>query len=115
VTTSGIAPLQSLYRVGGFSRLVGYAPNEITGQNYAVLLGGYSYEMRKLLGQEAMAGALIEYGNAWERRSDMRLSQAQLNGSLYLGIDSWLGPILFGIGAREGGEQNVFFEIGHRF
>jgi NTE family protein len=114
-TTSGIAPLQSVYRLGGFSRLSGYQPNELTGQNYGIVMGGYSYELGKLLGQEALVGALIEYGNAWERRSDMRLSQAQLNGSLYLGIDSWLGPILFGIGAREGGEQNVFFEIGHRF
>jgi NTE family protein len=114
-TTSGIAPLQSLYRLGGFSRLVGYQPNELTGQNYGVLLGGYSYELGKLLGQEAMAGALLEYGNAWERRSDMRLSAAELHGSLYLGFDSWLGPVLFGIGAREGGEQNVFLEIGHRF
>jgi len=114
-TTSGIAPIQSLYRLGGFSRLVGYQPNELTGQNYGLLLGGYSYEMGKLLGQEALAGVLLEYGNAWERRSDMSLSAAELHGSLYLGVDSWLGPILFGIGAREGGGHNVFLEIGHRF
>ena len=61
-----------------------------------------------------MAGVLLEYGNAWQRRSDMS-SASELNGSLYLGIDSWLGPILFGVGAREGGGQNVFMEIGHRF
>jgi len=115
VTTSGIAPLQSLYRLGGFSRLVGYAPNELSGQNYAVLLGGYSYELRKLLGQEALAGVLLEYGNAWDRRSNMDFDDAVLNGSVYLGIDSWLGPILFGIGAREGGHYNLFLEIGHRF
>jgi NTE family protein len=114
-TTSGIAPIQSIYRLGGFSRLVGYRANELTGQNYGVLLGGYSYEIGKLLGQEALAGVLLEYGNAWQRRSDMSLSAAELNGSLYLGIDSWLGPILFGIGGRESGAQNVFLEIGHRF
>jgi NTE family protein len=101
--------------MGGFSRLVGYQANELTGQNYGVLLGGYSYEIGKLLGQEALAGALIEYGNAWEQRSQMSLSDSQLHASLYLGIDSWLGPILFGIGAREGGDPNVFIEIGHRF
>ncbi len=115
VTTSGVAPLQSLYRVGGFSRLVGYAPNELSGQNYAVLLGGYSYEIRKLLGQEALAGVLLEYGNVWDRRSNMDFDDAVLNGSVYLGIDSWLGPILFGIGAREGGHLNLFLEVGHRF
>jgi NTE family protein len=115
VTTSGVAPLQSLYRLGGFSRLVGYQPNELTGQNYGVLLGGYSYEIGKLLGQEAMAGVLLEYGNAWNRRADMSLSGSNLNGSVYVGFDSWLGPILFGAGAREGGEHNLFLEVGHRF
>ena len=115
VTTSGIAPLQSLYRLGGFSRLVGYQPNELSGQNYGVLLGGYSYEIGKLLGQEAMAGVLLEYGNAWNRRADMSLSNSDLNGSVYVGFDSWLGPILFGAGAREGGERNLFLEVGHRF
>jgi NTE family protein len=114
-TVSGIAPLQSLYRLGGFSRLVGYQPNELTGQNYGMVIGGYSYEIGKLLGQEAMAGAMLEYGNAWERRSDMSLDASQLNGSLFLAFDSWIGPILLGTGAREGGEHTVFFEVGHRF
>jgi NTE family protein len=114
-TISGIAPLQSVYRLGGFSRLSGYQPNELTGQNYGLLLGGYSYEIGKLLGQEALAGAMLEYGNAWNRRTDMSLDSAQLNGSLFLAFDSWLGPILFGAGAREGGERVVFFEVGHRF
>jgi NTE family protein len=114
-TISGIAPLQSLYRLGGFSRLAGYQPNELTGQDYGLLLGGYSYELGKLLGQEATAGAMLEYGNAWQRRSDMSFDSLQLNGSVYLGFDSWLGPILFGAGAREGGQRTVFFEVGHRF
>jgi NTE family protein len=114
-TISGIAPLQSLYRLGGFSRLSGYQPNELTGQDYALVMAGYSYEIGKLLGQEATAGALLEYGNAWQRRSDMGWDSAQLNGSVYVGFDSWLGPILLGAGAREGGERTVFFEVGHRF
>ena len=78
-------------------------------------MGGYPYEIRKLLGQEAIAGVLLEYGNAWQRRSDMGMDSAQLNASFYLGLDSWLGPILFGIGGREGGERNLFLEVGHRF
>jgi NTE family protein len=114
-TISGVAPLQSLYRLGGFSRLSGYQPNELTGQNYGLLLGSYSYEIGKLLGQEAVAGGMIEYGNAWERRADMSLDSAQFNGSVFVGFDSWIGPILFGAGAREGGERTVFFEVGHRF
>ena len=110
-----MAPLQSLYRLGGYSRLVGFQRNELTGQHYAVLLAGYSYQFGKLLDQEALAGASLEYGNVWQERSDMDFDDAILNGSVYIGMDSWLGPILFGIGAREGGEFNMFLELGHRF
>jgi NTE family protein len=115
VTSSGLAPIQSLYRIGGFSRLVGYQPNELTGQHYAIVLTGYSYQIGKLLDQEALLGGNLEYGNAWQDRSDMDFGDAVLNGSVYIGMDSWLGPILFGIGAREGGEYNLFLEIGNRF
>ena len=115
VTTSGVAPIQSVYRVGGYTRLVGYELNEINGQNYAVLLGGYSYKIADVLNQDALLGGTLEYGNVWQDRSDMSFGSAVLNGSIYIGLNSWIGPILFGIGAREGGEKNLFFEVGHRF
>jgi len=114
-TTSGVAPIQSLFRLGGFSRLVGFQPNELTGQDYGIVMAGYSYEIGKLLGREAVAGALLEYGNAWARRADMSWDDGIFNGSVYVGMDSWLGPILLGIGAREGGDTNLFLEVGHRF
>ena len=114
-TTSGLAPIQSLYRIGGFSRLVGFQPNELTGQHYAILLAGYSWQFGKLLDQKALMGTLLEYGNAWQDRSDMGFGNAILNGSLYIGMDSWIGPILFGVGAREGGERNLFLEVGRRW
>ncbi len=114
-TTSGVAPIQSLYRLGGFSRLVGFQPNELTGQHYGVLLAGYSYQIGRVLNQNALVGTLLEYGNAWQDRSDIEFDDAILNGSVYLGMDSWIGPILFGLGAREGGEGNLFLEVGRRF
>jgi NTE family protein len=115
VTTSGVAPLQSLYRVGGYTRLVGFQPNELADQSYAVLLAGYSYQIGEAFNQEALVGGMLEYGNVWENRSDMGFDDGVLNGSIYIGLDSWIGPILFGIGGREGGERNLFLELGHRF
>ncbi|HWS26864.1 MAG TPA: patatin, partial [Xanthomonadales bacterium] len=115
VTISGVAPLESAYRLGGYTRLAGYQPNELVGQNYAMVLLGYSYEIAKVLRMPALLGGSIEYGNVWQQRSDMAFDEGDLNGSVYLGLDSWVGPILFGIGAREGGFHNVFLEVGHKF
>jgi NTE family protein len=114
-TVAGFAPLQSQYRIGGFSRLVGFQNNELVSQNYALLLGGYSYKVGEIFGQPTLIGGTLEYGNVWFERSDIGFDDAILNGSAYLGIDSWVGPILLGTGAREGGEYTVFLEIGHRF
>lgn len=114
-TLSGIAPLQSTYRVGGFSRMVGYQPNELSGQNYGVLLAGYSYRMATLINQDSLVGMMLEYGNVWQDDDNFDMDDSVLNGSVYIGVDSWIGPILFGVGAREGGKTNLFLEVGHRF
>jgi NTE family protein len=114
-TVAGFAPIQSQYRIGGYSRLVGFQNNELVGQNYALLLTGYSYKLGEILGQPTLVGTNLEYGNVWAERSDIGFDDAILNGSAYFGIDSWIGPILIGTGMREGGEYTVFLEIGHRF
>lgn len=112
VTASGTAPLQSLYRLGGRWRLAGFQHNQLTGQDYALGFAGYTYELGKVLGRSAQVGGTVEYGNAWQRRSDMSLSDGIWNGSVFLGFDSWIGPLIFGVGFREGGENVVFIELG---
>jgi NTE family protein len=114
-TVSGIAPIQSLYRLGGRGRLAGFRLNELTGQHYALLVAGYSYQLAEFLGRSAQVGGTIEYGNAWERRQDMGFDDGLLNASVYLGFDSWLGPMLFGVGWRETGHRHLFLEIGRAF
>jgi len=110
-TIDGTAPIQSLYRLGGRTKLVGFRRNELTGQNYGVLFGGYLYELADVLGRGAFAGGTLEYGNAWQSR-DAIGDDMILNGSVYLGFDSWIGPMLFGYGLREGGNGVLFLEIG---
>ena len=114
-TTSGTLPIQSRYRLGGRSRLSGFRLNELTGQHYALLLAGYTYQLAEFFGRSALVGGTIEYGNAWERREDMAFDDGILNASVYTGFDSWLGPMLFGIGWREDGDGVVFLEIGKPF
>lgn len=112
VTTSGTAPVQSLYRLGGRWRLAGFQHNQLTGQDYALGFVGYTYELGKVLGRSAQVGGTVEYGNAWQRRADMSLSDGIWNGSVFLGFDSWIGPLIFGMGFGEGGRNVLFIELG---
>ncbi|WP_447730779.1 patatin-like phospholipase family protein [Pseudoxanthomonas suwonensis] len=111
-TLSGELPLHLRHRLGGRGRLAGFHYNELAGQHYAMLMAGYSYQLAALFRRSAVVGATVEYGNAWEERGDMRASDGIWNGSLYLGFDSAIGPMLFGYGLREGGEGVLFLEIG---
>lgn len=114
-TVSGTVPIQSRYRLGGRARLAGFRYNELTGQHYSFLVAGYTYQLAEFFGRSALVGGTLEYGNAWERRQDMRFSNGIFNASLYAGFDSWLGPMLFGYGWREGGDGVLFLEIGRPF
>jgi len=114
-TISGELPIQSRYRLGGRARLAGYRLNELTGQHYMLVVAGYSYQLAELLGRSAQVGGTLEYGNAWEDRDDISFGDASLNASVYAGFDSWLGPMLFGIGWREHGDGVLFLDIGRPF
>lgn len=114
-TVSGTLPVQSRYRLGGRARLAGFRQNELTGQHYALLVAGYTYQLGSLFGRSAQVGGTLEYGNAWENRDDIAFTDGILNSSIYVGFDSWLGPMLFGFGWREGGEGLIFLEIGRTF
>ncbi|TQM12114.1 NTE family protein [Pseudoxanthomonas sp. 3HH-4] len=114
-TLSGELPIQSRYRLGGRARLSGYRLNELTGQHYALVLAGYSYQLASFMGRSALLGGTLEYGNAWERRQDMALDDGVFNASVYAGFDSWLGPMLLGIGWRERGSGILFLEVGRPF
>ena len=115
VTLSGELPVQDLYRLGGRFRLAGFRFNELTGQDYALVFAGYTYQLAQVFRRSVLAGGTLEYGNAWQHRSDMRWGDGILNASVYVGFDSTLGPMLFGFGWREGGEGNLFLEIGRPF
>ena len=114
-TLDGTPPIQSLYRLGGFTRFAGIRPNSLTGSDYGLILVGYNYELGNLFNQPAVVGGTLEHGNAWQSRDDISLSDAITNGSVYLGVDSWLGPIVLGMGFGEGGHHLLFLNLGQKF
>ena len=61
------------------------------------------------------AGASIEYGGVFQDRHDIRLDDMLLGGSLFLGADSFFGPLYLGYGVTEGGNHSVYLLIGSVF
>ncbi|WP_227978250.1 patatin-like phospholipase family protein [Arenimonas daejeonensis] len=105
-------PIQSKFRLGGLTRFAGYRPNERLADNYAMGYAGYTYELGRVWSRPAVLGGTLEYGRTWLAHEDMDDGEDELHGSLYFSFDSWIGPMQFGYGVREGGDGVFLLEIG---
>jgi NTE family protein len=56
-------------------------------------------------------GGTLEYGGVADTAGDV-WDEASVNGSLYLGYRTPIGPLYFGWGLAEGGRSRVFLRIG---
>ena len=113
-------PTRSLARgsfLGGLFNLSGLNKDQIYGNTVA--LGEVVYfarilKLSKLIGSALYAGASFEAGNAWLRRSDASSQDLICAGSIFVGIDSNIGPIYLGFGHAEGSMNAVYFSLGAR-
>ena len=79
-----------------------------------VLLGGLGWTMRlpyvPVVSRAFFVGATAEVGNAWLTRSDLRNAELRTGMSLYVGADTGVGPLYFGLThAPRGGTGIVMF------
>ena len=60
------------------------------------------------------AGFTLEYGNVFQTRSDIEFENGIAAGSVFLGVDTFIGPIYLAYGYAEGGRDNVYFVLGQQ-
>lgn len=102
------------FRLGGFLRLSGLAPNELLGRHYLLgraILYHRLFEKSPILDLPVYAGGSLELGNAFDRWSAPGLRPA---GSLFLSADTPLGPLSFAGGATGQG-QALYLVLGRLF
>ena len=104
------------YTLGGFLSLSGYTRDSLAG-NY-LGFAGLSY-YRRLTGQSILpvdmpvyAGASLEAGNTWLYEDDVDVDDLIYAGSLFLGVDSPVGPVYLGVGMAENSQYALYLKIG---
>lgn len=110
---------QEILSLGGITRLSGYQPDELFGRYTGLASVGYYRRLGKdqtsLLGTSIYVGGSIETGGAWFDRDDISTDSLQTAGSIFVGIDSPIGPIYFAYGHAEGGVNSIYLTIGSLF
>jgi NTE family protein len=109
------APPESQFRAGGFMRFSGYQPNQLSGYHVGLLGLVYYRRISDLKLLPAYVGGSIEYGNVWQELDEIGFDNAMLNGSLFIGADTPIGPVYLGVGLAEGGRSTTFLYLGPAF
>jgi NTE family protein len=107
------APLQNMFQLGGFLNLSGLQQNQLAGQHAAYASLGYQRQFYKSRLFQAYIGASLESGNVWMDSSDISVNDVVTSGSLYLGLDSALGPLYFGYGYADSGDDSFYLFMGN--
>jgi NTE family protein len=114
-TRESDAPYQSRFRLGGFGRLSGLQQNELAGQHAALISGVFFRSIGDFSLFSLYGGLSFEYGNVFQRRSDIRFDGGVSGGSAFLGLDTMLGPAYLAYGISEGGRRNFYLILGQSF
>jgi NTE family protein len=118
-TDNDIDLVRSFFSLGGFFNMSGVTPETLIGPNYALLRGIYYRQIGRGAGRfldvPVYIGASIEQGNVWGDRSDISFNTARTNGSVFVGLDTILGPVYFATGFDEGGNSAYYLFLGRTF
>ena len=108
-------PAYDQFKLGGLFNFSGYRNLQLIGQEYA--FGAVQFRRRiadlsETLGTGIYAGGTLELGNVYQRLDGVNARGVLTSGSLYLGINSKLGPVYRAYGHSEGGHSAFYIYIG---
>jgi NTE family protein len=107
--------LNSLLPHGGFFELSGTVRNELLSPYFGLLEAAFYRRLGDITFLPIYTGFSLEAGNAWYERDDIHSNNLRYAGSLFIGADTFMGPLYFAFGATDRGERAVYLNIGKSF
>ena len=108
--------IQNYFTLGGFLRLSGLERGELSGPHAGLARIMYYRQLDAtgggLFDMPLYFGASVEAGDVWQMRSDIRFDSLQLNGSLFAGLDTYVGPLFLAAGFAENGDTSFYLFLG---
>lgn len=107
--------VQEFFPLGGFLRLSGMERGEISGPHAGLLRLMYYRQLggeRGFFDMPLYVGGSLEAGNAWQNRADINAGSLIVNGSLFAGVDTYVGLLFLGAGFSEAGNNSFYLFLG---
>lgn len=108
--------VQDFFPLGGFLRMSGLERGQISGPHAALARLMYYRRIGDTTGgifeTPVYIGMSAEAGNTWQSRSAISFDSLMINGSIFMGIDTFVGPLYLAAGFAERGRTNFYLFIG---
>jgi NTE family protein len=114
-TYDGEAPIQSRFRLGGLFDLPGFVDDSLSGQHVILLRAGYMRALGRVASIPAYLGGTLQQGNVFEDEGDIDIDDTFTAGSIFFGLNTFLGPFYAGYGVAEGGNDSIYLLLGTQF
>lgn len=115
-TLSSNNSVQDFFPMGGFLRLSGLERGAISGPHAALTKLVFYRQVGDTTGglfeTPVYLGISAEAGNTWQTRDEISFDTMRLNGSFFVGMDSYFGPVYLAAGIAEHGQSNFYLFIG---
>ncbi|MFZ5636330.1 MAG: patatin-like phospholipase family protein [Pseudomonadota bacterium] len=106
---------EDLATLGGPFRLSGYGIDRLRGSGSALTMLQYNRPLAQVLQYPLFVGGSLEAGQVWQPGQRPAFDRTIFAGSVYSALDTPLGPIYFGLGLAEQGEEAVFLRLGQPY
>lgn len=116
---SRVTELNLLYPLGGFLSLSGLRTDSLLGPDYGIARALYYRQIGRggpgYFDVPTYLGLSLEMGNVWQSRSAASFGNTQKDASIFLGMDTFLGPVYLATGFDTHGNEAFYLFLGRTF
>jgi len=108
-------PAFESFTLGGPLRLSGYRINQFAGRRFAfgrLMYYNQTLPLPDLLGSGVYVGGSAEFGRITDRVDGLPTPGALWSGSVFLGADTFLGPLFLGVGVGGSSNWSLYLLLG---
>jgi len=116
---ANVTDLNLQFPLGGFLSLSGLRPYSLLGPDFGIARLLYYRQIGRggpgYFDVPTYLGLSLEAGNVWQSRNEASFSNTRKDASLFLGMDTLLGPLYLATGIDQHGYQSFYLFLGHAF
>jgi NTE family protein len=116
---ANVTDLNLQFPLGGYLNLSGLRADSLLGPNYGIARALFYRQIGRggpgYFDVPTYLGLSLEMGNVWQNRSEASFGNTQRDASVWVGLDTFIGPVYIATGFDTHGNQQFYLFLGRPF